>query len=695
MLGRAIGAACLGVSGWAIALAAQQAQAQQTGSQTFTAQRSEVVRPAELEMAPQQQSTVLQADSTEELLRQVPVQRRFTTAQVRAEPVIQLQQGTADLRPVLGNQDAPVNVAQRLRTSPQLATVQGENFELAEIPEGIVVRQFIAYQLNSGACTNAAQRRAVSAQGVQCFTRISDAQRNRALASPRNSARFVADRSERQQIRADGLTARADQRAQIDADIVQLRGYLSDPARRTEIVQQVGTAEANRLANLSDEDLEYEMLNRAEVEIEEVMFVPNIEAQDLQIQARPSFGQVAARPSGTYQMARISQTRDARDAQLFTSSVSPQASSLPPAHRRGPDQIRDVPGPLVGSTDFRAPQQLDISENIAIDREIFLTGFTLGRQHEWRRRVSLTIAWCLLGCKRTYYVEPYAGFSYGFGLRFPVRMQGTYQYRHQLGQERASFVPDFEPINGNSQQYSRAGIANSQLFSGQELVAEARAYTGVLYKLPHGRQGNFSLVDVGVNLTESLPTPFRNGQFEPPAPGETTPPVVRIFDSIDLLRNRANFGVVGAQVHPAVRLELFSDGLSFVLRDHVAGSNRVMNTPGNAYPLEVNDNRYSRFSVSDPVYNLGFQLTPGLVGRAFVDITVWSNHWDWPVWFPQLTVQLPPGGVNFSCHAGTVCGHQYKLRADHWSTRPRRANPNTEPTRANPNTEPTRANPGG
>ena len=64
---------------------------------------------------------------------------------------------------------------------------------------------------------------------------------------------------------------------------------------------------------------------------------------------------------------------------------------------------------------------------------------------------------------------------------------------------------------------------------------------------------------------------------------------------------------------------------------------------------------YSHFSVGNPVYNLGFTLTPGLAPTVFVDIAVWSDQWQWPVWFPQLAISLPPGGMNFSCHAGTTC----------------------------------------
>ncbi|NVE94912.1 hypothetical protein [Altererythrobacter lutimaris] len=673
---------------------ASYAAAQELRMQPVQAQRMEVQRPAELQIEAPANSVVLRAQSTDALLEQRQVQRRMSVQQVRAQPVIQLEQGEADLRPVLNNPAAPINVAQRLRARPQIATVRADTLEVAEIPEGLVVRQFIAYQLEPGACSTPSGRRAVAAQGAECWTRQSNTRRASSFANPQASARYIANPSERSRAIAEANTIAAEQQAEIDADIAQLRQYLADPSRRADI----GEAEATRLSALSDEALQEELINRAEIEVEEVMFVPNLEAQDLRIRARPAFGTSERPRRQSFELADVSVEREEADARILAAGGTAPESSLPPAHRQGPTDLRTSPTRPQGMTDFQAAPQLDISENIAVDREFYLTGFTLGRQHEWRKRVSITVAWCIWGCKKTYYVEPYAGFGYGFGLRFPVRMDGTYEYRHKNGQERAFFRPVFQPVNANTNQYSRTGLANHQLFSGQELVAEANAYAGVLYKLTHNRSGNFG-VEVGTDLTDRLPSPFTNGQFKPPSPGQTTPPVIRTIEQVDFLANRASFGIVGAKIHPAVKMELFSNGLSFRLRDHVANNTITMSESGKRYPLEVNNNRFSRFRVSDPVYNLGFQMTPGLVGRAYVDIAVWSRNWDWPVWFPQLKVQLPPNGVNFTCHAGTVCGHEYKLKADYWRPKPRRTSitrpvrTNPPPARTSPSSDPQRANP--
>ena len=62
-------------------------------------------------------------------------------------------------------------------------------------------------------------------------------------------------------------------------------------------------------------------------------------------------------------------------------------------------------------------------------------------------------------------------------------------------------------------------------------------------------------------------------------------------------------------------------------------------------------------------YNLGFIVTPGVDAHAFIDISVWSDSWDFPVWFPAVAVTLPPGGIDFSCHSGTVCRRDYVYAA--------------------------------
>lgn len=626
--------------------------AQQVDARTGPPVRAELAAPPELSRASiPERAVVLRADNQAQLLRALPAQRRLDQRQLRAQPVIQLRQGEANLRPVLDNPVSPINIATRLRDRPQLARVKADTIELAEIPQGIVVRQFVAYQIALGACTSAASRRSLEAQGVECFQPAAPEVRTRELADPQ-SARFIADPGQRAQAAARIGQEIAAQQAEIDADLAQFRAQLANPRQRAEMEAKVGAAEVARLAGLDHRALEAELLNNADIEIEEVMFVPNVEPERFQFQSRQDFGTVG-RAATIAELDRV-----ARDEEGDETTPAPAA--------RGPTDLRGPARRPQGMTDLAAAPQLDVSEDIGIETHAYLTGFTLGRQNEWSRRVSITVYWCLVGCKRTYYVEPYAGFSYGFGLRFPLRVAGTYRYRHQNGQERAWIVPTFSTFDGNAAEYGAMGVPSSKRFNGQELVAEAQAYAGLLFKLPAGRTGDIGF-SVGVDVTDRLPQPYRNGQFKPPSPGQNTPPIVRTITEVDLIGGRANFHVVGARVHPAVKFELTSNGIRFRLRDHVADTSTWMDASGEAYPLAVNKHRFSRFTISDPVYNLAFLMTPGIEGRVFVDIAVWSQTWKWPVWFPQLAVQLPPGGADFACHAQTRCSHLHQMRAAHWN----------------------------
>jgi hypothetical protein len=186
-------------------------------------------------------------------------------------------------------------------------------------------------------------------------------------------------------------------------------------------------------------------------------------------------------------------------------------------------------------------------------------------------------------------------------------------------------------------------------------VAQVGANAGFDVSLPgFGNSQNFQ---VGVDFTQLLPAPYTGGKFQPPAPGAHGIDSPFVFNSIDLLGGLLDFGFVGGAVYPAINVNLHSNGLQFTLNDELQKRSMQINS-GQTISLgdaTSSNGDYSHFSVGNPVYNLGFTLTPGLAPTVFVDVAVWSDQWQWPVWFPQLAIDLPPGGMNFSCHAGTTC----------------------------------------
>ena len=563
---------------------------------------------------PRADAVILRSEQPEDLVKSLSVKRQLTLTNIRSKPVQPLGGASINFKPMLDNPRAPFNVAAKLRIMPQVAEVIADETTAYEIDQGVIVRSAITYRLKPGTCTDFLRLAALSTTGVQCASPVGDA----AFANKKD-AHYVADPAKRAAALADAKAKRAIMQQDIAADVADLRSSFSDRARYVELTAQLGAAEVSRLAAMTDDQLTLELINSAENTVEQLFYIPKFERTTLQVV--------------TGLQPRIATSRQAL----------------------APEGLGDKTLPKIGKPASAEETTLNLKPHI------FLTGFTLGRSHEWRQRIEKTIKWCVVGCKKTYHAEIYAGFGLGFGLRFPMQVSGLYSYKNDKNGGSASITPNFVPINGSEADYAESGLPSSQIFKGKELVAEAQAYAGIAFKLPVIGGGGSPEVKVGRDYTDGLPAPYTGGQFQPPAPGQSDlKPLVKIFEDADLLLGVGNYGVVGAQILPAIKAELKSDSLRFTVRDNLTGTATVLTATGQTVPLKVNPtDKSSSFSISDPVYNLYFLATPGLTGRIFIDLSVWSNNWDWPVWFPQLSVKLPPDGVDFACHESTICSRRY------------------------------------
>lgn len=619
--------------------AAMPALAQQNTTRTVTPLRVQpVVTPMQARGAtttiqppptvvakPPPSAVILRPGSDVAVIQALRVRREYPLATLRAQPLVMLGGGRVNLAPLLANPRAPFNIAQHLRAQPQLAEVTTDETQVIEIDQGLVVRSLLGYRLRTGACTDPARRSQLASSGVHCFSRLDDAGRAAAFANPADP-HYVADPQQRAAAIQQAAQKAAAVRAKVTQDIASLRTALNDPAKRAAIDARIGASESARLAKLDDAQLEQEVVNAGVTRVEQVMFVP-------------STGRVDPR--------RFATVAD------FGGSRTKEGSAMPYPHA----QPGDKPGPGA-ATDIIKPAATDA----VVDPQVFLTGFTLGRAYEWRQRVETTISWCLFGCDETYFAELYAGFDYGFGLRFPLVVGGKYHYPGTG--TSATFTPDVHSLDGTAGDYASAGLEGGKLFEGKELVAQFGAYAGANYDVPFAGSGGVDF-KVGKDFTDGLPAPFTHGQFRPPMPGQDLAGDPIIFDDFDLIGGRANFGVAGGQVFPAVKVSLHSDSLQLKLRDNNGtGGDVALGPTSGPIKLHVDPKTMSSdFTIGSPVYNLGFLLTPGLDARLFIDIEVWSDHWDWQIWFPQLAVELPPGGVDFACHDGTVCSRHYHFGA--------------------------------
>lgn len=571
------------------------------------------------------------------LSRLLPIRRQLPIAAIRAIPQVSLGAATVNFTPVLQNPAALFNVASRLRSLPQLARVERDEADVVEIDEGLLVRSALRYQIQPGACARPEGRLGLEAAGSGCFRRTPVVERLAALANPVSPA-YVAD----PEARASAIAAyqgavSADHNA-LQAQAAEARAGMVDPSRRAALVARLGAAEVERLSRLSQDQLVEDMVNAGEVEVEQVLFVPRLEATT-------SFPRLAAINPMVFDAAFLQRVGAGRTQAILDAVTNPAFQQALEAYNARHEPMTRELGPFV-----------------------FLTGFTLGKTYEWQTRVQYKVDPCRYipfkdPCRKTYYLEPYAKLGYGFGLRFPVEVSASYSYPAFPGRsDKARLVLDYRPINGTRAQYETAGLSADKLFEGKELVAEFEATAGFRYKVPF-RQGDFS-VGIAKDFTDGLPAPFARGQFRPPAPGAAgLDAFTRTFTEFDLLGGRGNYGFVGVTVYPAIRVDLASSRLDLTLTDHVAQRDLRFSRSGQSRVISVDAEGVSRFAIGSPVYNLSFKVTPGIEARAFVDVAVWEKRWNWPVWFPEIAVELPPAGVDFACHAGTRCLRNSSVRA--------------------------------
>ncbi len=581
-------------------------------------------------------SVILQGGTQAQTMQRLHVVRQYALQNLRSNPRITLGEAQLDFTPLLNNPKALPNLAARLQSMPQHVQVQATSSEVNEVDQGLVIHHIVTYQILPGKCADPGAKAQLAEAGVSCFTRATTAQRITEFSAPGNP-RYIADPGKRQA----AIAAFQQKSAEADADasqhIAALRKSLADPTQRAAIVAKVGQAEAARMSSLGDDDLKDELINMGSQTVEETMYVPKIESSNY---AHPQH--IVTSVASPAEVAASQQLM--RGGTVATSSPA-----------QFPKLLKVVPSSslhLAGSGPPRGDQNADLN----MGPYIFLTGFTIGHDYEWNWGVSISINWCVVGCTSTYGIQLHAGFNYAFGLRFPIQTTLKYQtVVHPNNSAEAKLTPQFVPIEGDVNDFFSSGLDASELYNAQEIVAQVGADAGFSVNLPV--LSNSQDFRVNVDFTQLLPAPYTGGRFQPPAPGSGGINSPYVFNTIDLLGGLLDFGVVGGAVYPAVNVNLHSDSLQFTLNDELSKRSSQINSGQTVSLGDVADQNgdYSHFSVGNPVYNLGFTLTPGLAPTVFVDIAVWSDQWQWPVWFPQLAISLPPGGMNFSCHAGTTC----------------------------------------
>ncbi len=575
-------------------------------------------------------SVVLTGGTHAQTMARLHVVRTYSLPNLRSNSQVGLGQVKLDFQPMLGNPQAVFNVAERLRALPQHVQVIENTSEISEVDQGLVIHHSLTYRILPGKCGDANAAAQIARAGASCFTRSTVNDRMTEFSRPGN-ARYIADAGKRQAGMAKYQQNVALEQNDANKGIAALRAALSNPQQRAAIVAQMGEEETARMQALNDDQLKEELINSGVQQVEETMFVPKLAS------ARYAHSPHNVTSTGS------SGEMTATEAMMRDGVTQRGSGSYPKLLRMVPARSLSAGGGKPADAD--------------LGTYYFLTGFTIGNDYEWSWGEQVTIDWCVVGCASTYGLELHAGFNYGFGLRFPIQTKLTYKAAaNGQNSAAATVTADFDPIQGNVADFSATGLGADQMFNAKELVAQIGADAGFDLSLP-GLNVDPD-VNVGIDFTNYLPAPYTGGSFQPPAPGAHGIDSVLILDGLDLLGGMLNYGVAGGQVLPAAKLNLHSDKLQLTFHDEMQSRQTLLTRTPQTVPVSVEaggGQDSSHFSVGDPVYNLGFTITPGLNPQVFVDIAVWSHQWNWQIWFPQLSITLPPNGIDFSCHAGTTC----------------------------------------
>lgn len=558
-----------------------------------------IVPPKGLDAPPRPGAVILQPGSAKDAIARQPNVRRFTGAELRANPRITVGSMEVDVSPLLKHPRGLPRVAQNLRAQPDLATVGPEVFEAYELRgRGVAVRSMVSYRLKPGVCADPSRRARAIQAGATCYRRVDRNQRIASFSNPA-SPHYISDPKERARAIAEASQRGALVDQEVKKKTAGFRSELKNPTRRGQLVAQRGAAEISRLEGLSDEDLAGEMINTAAVGEEHVAYIPLVTGLDIK--------------NG------LGKAKSDKDS---------------PAAKGDPEG--------------------DLAVAFDLDAMPFLTGFTLGKDWEWSKRIETTIAWCWVGCEETYYAGAGVNFGYAFGLRMPLEVGGQYRYTRKAGKEDAEVTIRTRTLNGDAAYYASVGMPADKVYNGQEFVARVYANASAGMKLPLYPELKGSL-SFDFNIAERLKGDLAGGNFKPPEPKMPGPKSDITFREVDLLGGRGNFGIAGAKVHPSIFVELSSDLLTIDLRDKVSGKVTRIDKSEQVVKLAIAADRSSRFVLERPLYSMKFHMTPGITAVLFVDIGVWGADWDFPVPFPQLTITLPKDGVLFTCHEGTSC----------------------------------------
>jgi len=298
-----------------------------------------------------------------------------------------------------------------------------------------------------------------------------------------------------------------------------------------------------------------------------------------------------------------------------------------------------------------------------IDEKTYLTGFTFGDSFYWSEHFQATIDYGV-GTENIE-LQPFASAYYGLGVRFPLSVKTELTYTTSRP-KKADLTFKVEPFNGNADHYRETGLPSRFMFDGKEIVAEAGAEAGLLYQLPVIGFGR-PVVSKKVDFTSYLPGELKGGDFIPPTSSPI--PLGDVTIPIDLLGGVGSYyiddiGGIDITANPSLTIGLSSPNRGIKVKDF-NNNNRVsvISASNTSTRINLNNDYKARFKVQEPYYSISLSLYPGLKVNGRIGLAGWSQNIGSHIRFPSLGIDIPSGGIPFSCHRGTICSRTYNFDA--------------------------------
>jgi len=305
----------------------------------------------------------------------------------------------------------------------------------------------------------------------------------------------------------------------------------------------------------------------------------------------------------------------------------------------------------------------------------FVDGFTQADAFVWKESWDVGVG----------KVTVEAGASYGFGLRIPIEVTGTFTPKtieHRGGtadvESEATSTLRVNVIDADADFYEDAGLDDIDVQDGQEFVLNAEAHVTVKADI-------LGVIDVDITLPHGLDADFGK-DFRPPFDGCGTACGVDVWVPAAITKTVIDVGIAGANAQ--VGFNISGEGEVNLDYQTLDDEKVVKSTRGAAdgqkthrvsatdpdemtfkttlAPLSDPGEKSFGYQVSDVEYTWNLEVTPGIKGTVWVD----AGFIDWdaeigPFWLDFAKIDL--GSITFGPHAGSLASQAVNKGKKSWS----------------------------